>query len=74
MTSSMRVSARITRIGNSLGIVIPTEEAKRHGLKEGDTVELEVEKRANLLELFGSVRLPKTAQELKNEMREDWGE
>lgn len=74
MTSSMRVSARITRIGNSLGIVIPAEEAKRHGLKEGDTVELEVEKRANLLELFGSVRLPKTAQELKNEMREDWGE
>ena len=69
----MRVRGRVTRIGDSLGIVIP-KEVKRHGLKEGDAVDLDVEKRVNLQKLFGSVKFSKAAQDLKNEARRGWGD
>ena len=72
MALSMRVRGRVTKIGNSLGIVIPSDEVRRHGLKEGDFVQLDVEKRVNLAELFGSVKFSKTTQELKDELRQGW--
>ncbi len=68
----MRVWGKVTRVGNSLGILIPKEEALRHGLKEGDSVELEVERRANIREIFGSVKFSKSTQELIDEIRESW--
>lgn len=70
----MKVGTRIKKIGNSLGIIIPKEEADREKIKEGDLVEVEVLRCINLEEMFGSVKFRKTAQELKNEMRREWGE
>lgn len=61
-------------MGNSLGLVIPSEEAQRHRIKEGDVVELEVEKRVNLNELFGAFKFQKSSQRLKDEARAEWGE
>ncbi len=73
MTSYMRVRTKVRRIGNSLGVVIPKEEAKSHDLREGDLVEIEIERNAGLDLLFGSFTFSKTTQELKDEMRSDWG-
>ncbi len=70
----MKVGTRIKKIGNSLGIIIPKEEADREKIKEGDLVEVEVLRCINLEEMFGSVKFRKTAQELKDEMRREWGE
>ena len=70
----MKVSARIRRIGNSLGIIIPREEVDMGKIKEGDLVEVEVLRCINLKEIFGSVKFRRTAQELKDEMRREWGE
>ena len=70
----MKVSARIRKIGNSLGIIIPREEVDMGKIKEGDLVEVEVLRRINLKEMFGSMKFRKTAQELKDEMRSEWGE
>jgi antitoxin component of MazEF toxin-antitoxin module len=70
----MRVQARVRRIGNSLGVVIPKEEAKLHDLREGDLVAIEIEREAGLDRLFGSLTFSKTTQELKDEMRSDWGD
>ncbi len=74
MTSYMHVRAKIRRIGNSLGVVIPKEEAKLHDLREGDLVEIEIERNTGLDRLFGLFAFSKTTQELKDEMRSDWGE
>lgn len=73
MTSNMKVRATVRRFGNSLGVVIPNEEAERQGIAAGDEVELEVQRRVNLKELFGSVRFSKSAQEMKDEDRKAWG-
>jgi len=70
----MKVSARVRKIGNSLGIIIPREEVDMGKIKEGDLVEVEVLRRINLKEIFGSAKFRKTAQELKDEMRREWGE
>jgi len=70
---TLRVRAVVRRIGNSLGLIIPSDEIERHKIREGDIVELEVEKRVNLKEVFGSLKFSKTSQELKDEARRDWG-
>ena len=74
MTLNMRVRAKVRRIGNSLGVVIPTTEAKLHDIKEGDLVEIEIERTIGLDRLFGSIVFSKPTQELKDEMRSGWGE
>ncbi len=70
----MKVSTRIRRIGNSLGIIIPKEEVDAEKIREGDLVEVEVQRCISLKDMFGSVKFRKTAQELKDEMRREWGE
>ncbi len=70
----MRISARVRRIGNSLGIIIPKQEVVDEKIEEGDLVEVEVLRRTSLKEMFGSVKFRKTAQELKDETRREWGE
>lgn len=70
----MKVKARVRRIGNSLGIIIPSEEASANGLAEGDSVEIEVSRRASVRELFGTAKFDRTAQEIKDEAREGWGD
>lgn len=70
----MRISARVRRIGNSLGIIIPKQEVVDEKIEEGDLVEVEVLRCTSLKEMFGSVKFRKTAQELKDETRREWGE
>ncbi len=61
----------VRKIGNSLGLIIPSEEGAKHKIKEGDVVELEVEKKVNLREMFGSLQFQKTTQEMKDEARSE---
>lgn len=60
-------------MGNSLGLIIPKEEVERHKIVEGDVVELEVERKANMRELFGALKFKEETQELKEEARRGWG-
>lgn len=70
----MKIISRVRRVGNSLSVVIPAEEAKHQQLSEGDVVELEIRKKVNINDLFGSVNFSKSAQEMKDEDREGWTE
>ncbi len=74
MSSMAGLQAVVKRIGNSLGVLIPREVVERTGIREGDTVEIEVTRRVNLREMFGAVRFSKSSQELKDELREEWGD
>ncbi|MHB2036794.1 MAG: AbrB/MazE/SpoVT family DNA-binding domain-containing protein [Nitrososphaerales archaeon] len=68
----MRISAKVRRVGNSLGVVIPSEEAKAYKINEGDVVEIEIQKKVNLQDLFGSLKPRKSSQKAKDEARSDW--
>lgn len=54
----MPTTTKITKIGNSKGIIIPTEVVKALALEEGDLVELTY----NLSRQILSVRFPSTKQ------------
>lgn len=72
MSSDMRIVATVRRFGNSLGVVIPSDEAERNGLSVGDSVEMEIVRRTNLRKLFGSMKFPESAQQMKDEARKGW--
>ncbi len=70
----LEAELKVRRWGNSLGVVLPNEIVKKNGLKEGSTLQVLVpeSKKRDLSEIFGSFRFKKSAQQLKNEMREGW--
>ncbi len=57
--------------GNSLGVVIPREEASREGLKENDEVEIVIRKAVDIRQLFGKYKF-RDLQSLKDELRDGW--
>ena len=57
--------------GNSLGVVIPSEEASKEGLRENDEVEVFIRKALDIRELFGKYKF-RDLQKLKEELREGW--
>ncbi len=70
----MKTVSKVRRIGNSLSITIPAEEAKSRHIREGDIVEVEIRRKVNIKDLFGSVKFSKSSQEMKDEDRRDWGD
>lgn len=52
------ISTRITRIGNSKGIIIPHEVVKALALEEGDVVELQYDSSTQIL----ATKFPHTKQ------------
>ncbi len=57
--------------GNSLGVVIPREEASKEGLHENDEVEIVIRKAVDIRQLFGKYKF-RDLQSLKDELREGW--
>jgi len=67
----MAIRTVVHKWGNSLGIVIPREEASREGLHENDEVEIVIRKAVDIRQLFGKYKF-RDLQSLKNELREGW--
>jgi hypothetical protein len=54
-----------------LGVVIPSDEVSKEGLKEHDEVEVVIRKAVDIRELFGRYKF-RELQSLKDELREGW--
>ncbi len=67
----MAIRTVMRRWGNSLGVVIPREEASKEGLKENDEVEIVIRKAVDISQLFGKYKF-RDLQSLKDELREGW--
>lgn len=67
----MGIRTVVRKWGNSLGVVIPSEEASREGLRENDEVEVVIRKALDIRELFGKYKF-RDLQKLKEELREGW--
>ncbi len=66
------MEAETRKWGNSLGIVIPKKIIDQEHLSENQKVIIEIKRVANIKRLFGSLKFPKTTQQLKDEMRKGW--
>ena len=67
------VIVKLKRWGNSLGLIVPAQAVREHGLREGDLVDVELKGRAATLEsLSGTVHLHTTLDRLMREIKEGW--
>jgi len=67
----MAIRTVVHKWGNSLGVVIPSEEASKEGLHENDEVEIVIRKAVDIRQLFGKYKF-RDLQSLKDELREGW--
>ena len=67
----MAARSVVRKWGNSLGVVIPSEEVSREGLKENDEVEIVIRKAVDIRQLFGKYKF-RDLQSVKDELREGW--
>jgi len=70
----METKAIVKEWGNSLGIIIPKEIARKEDLKVNDEIVVDIIKKKDLMDLFGSLKFKKGSQELKDEARKEWGD
>lgn len=65
---------KIKKWGNSLGVILPSDIVKKKKLKEGSTIEVLVSegKNIDLEKIFGTFKFKKSAQQIKDEIREGW--
>ena len=69
------VYVTIKKVGNSLGVVLPADFVRQNELSENEIVEIEVRRMNEPLKaLFGTLERRESGQEIKDELREGWGE
>lgn len=66
------IEAQVREWGGSLGVVIPKDTAQEDNLRAGDTVAVILLKKTNVLkELFGTVKLKRSTEEILKEIDEE---
>ena len=70
----MLTRTKVKGWGNSLGIIIPQEIVRREKIKSHDEVIVDIRKNSDLMNLFGTLKFKKTAQQMKDEGRKAWGD
>ncbi len=58
--------------GNSLGITIPREIVEEEKLEENQEIIVDIRKKTDIRRIRGLGKFKKSAQQLKDEMREGW--
>lgn len=62
----------VKKWGSSMGIVLPMEIIKNQNIKEGDEIVINVFKKGDLSDIFGTLKTKLTGQQLKDLARKDW--
>ena len=63
---------KITRFGNSIGAIFPSEVVKEQHLKPGEEVIVIIQRKENVLKkLFGSAKSKRSTQEIMKEVRRE---
>lgn len=69
------MEVKVKKWGNSMAIILPSEEVRDKGIKENDKLEIPaLIKVADLSKIFGTLKLKKgmSAQKMKDLAREGW--
>jgi len=68
--SEVIVTAR--KWGNSIGATFPAETIEKEKIRPNDKLVVEVRKVMPIKELFGIAKFKRSAQEIKDELRQGW--
>ena len=70
----MITKAKVREWGHSLGIIIPRDVVRKENIKSEDEVIIEIRKKQDVMDLFGTLKFKKSAQQMKDEGRRAWGD
>lgn len=62
----------VKKWGSSIAVIIPKEIAKNQNINEGDEVVINVFKKGDLTNIFGTLKTKVTGQQLKDLARKGW--
>ena len=62
----------VKKWGSSMAVIIPQEMVKNKHIKEGDEVAINIFKKGDLSDVFGTLKTKLTGQQLKDLARKDW--
>jgi hypothetical protein len=68
----MATEVEVRKIGNSLGIILPSEFVKSKKIVKNEKVLIEIVKEADLMPLFGILKTHESGQHFKNMVRKEW--
>ena len=63
---------KVRKIGNSLGVIFPSELVKERKIRENETVFVNVAKKGDLSKFFGIAKSKDNGQKIKDELRKGW--
>jgi len=67
------VNAVVKKWGNSYGVILPINVVRNHHLTENDVIDVKIKKKVKpIISLFGTLKLNKSTQKIKDELREGW--
>ena len=68
----MAIEVIIKKWGNSLGAIFPKKEIEKEHLRPNEKIIIEVVKKADLRNIFGSLKRKMSGQGFKDLVREGW--
>ncbi len=67
------VNAVVKKWGNSYGVILPVKIVRENDLSENEIIEIQIKKKIrNIKSLYGTLKLDKSTQKIKDELREGW--
>ena len=67
------VNAVVKKWGNSYGVILPVKIVRENDLSENEIIEIQIKKKIrNIKALYGTLKLDKSTQKIKDELREGW--
>lgn len=68
----MMTEVIVKKWGNSMGIVLPKSLIEKEKIKANQKIVIQVIKRVDITDLFGSLKLRESPQKLKDRGRKGW--
>jgi antitoxin component of MazEF toxin-antitoxin module len=68
----MAIELEVKKWGNSMAVILPKELVNQKHIKEHEKIFIDVVKKVDLTKVFGTLKLSKSGQELKDMVREGW--
>ena len=70
----MAIEVRLKKWGNSMAVIVPNRLIQEKKLKENDAMFVEMVKKADLSDIFGTLKLDRfiSGQEFKDAARKGW--
>ena len=62
----------VKKWGSSMAVIIPREILRNQNIREGDDVAINIFKKGDLSDIFGTLKTKLTGQQLKDMARKGW--